>query len=333
MSAARAITVCVPAASHTDVAVRADRSTTLSGTRRVGVRVVRIDDRPTGGRCQRRGIQRGPALACSPVTPPRITIVTPCLNGADTLEEALRSVASQQYPDLEHLVVDGGSTDGTLEILRAADGVRWISESDRGLSDAVNKGIRMASGDVVGWLNADDRYEPGALVRVGEAFAANPDAVWVTGPCRIIDAAGEEIRKPITAYKNALLRRYGFRSLLVQNFISAPSTFVRRSALERVGVFDERFSHSMDYDLWLRLARLSDPVVLDPPLASFRMAEGSLSMSGFERQFAEHAANAREHGAGHPVAVAANVAMSRAIILVYRLMRAARRRRAVQPTS
>jgi GT2 family glycosyltransferase len=258
---------------------------------------------------------------------PRITIVTPCLNGAGTLPEALASVAEQGYPDLEHLVVDGGSEDGTLDILRAAESVRWISEPDRGLSDAVNKGVRMAEGEIVGWLNADDRYEPGALLEVGRAFSEHPDAAWVTGQCRIIDGEGNEIRKPITAYKNALLRRYSLRSLLVQNFVSAPATFVRRSALEHVGVFDERFRYSMDYDLWLRLARLSDPVVLDRPLSSFRMVDGTLSMTGFEQQFAEHAANAREHGDGHRLAVAANVMMSRAIVLAYRGMRVARERR------
>jgi hypothetical protein len=102
---------------------------------------------------------------------------------------------------------------------------------------------------------------------------------------------------------------------------------VRRSALVDVGGFDERFRDSMDYDVWLKLAARSAPVFVDEPLARFRMAEGSLSMSGFERQFAEHAQNAREHGAGHALAVAANAAMSRAIVATYRAMRAARARR------
>ena len=262
---------------------------------------------------------------------PKLTIVTPCLNGAETLPQALASVASQGYPNLEHVVVDGGSTDGTVDILERA-GVSYVSEPDNGLSDAVNKGFRMATGEGIGWLNADDFYEPGALHRVGRALAERPRAQWVTGRCRIVDAEDGEIRKGVSAYKNLLLSRYSYGLLVTQNFIACPSTFIRRSALDRVGLLDERFKYSMDYDLWLRLGKLGDPVVLDgAPLAAFRMADGSLSMSGFERQFAEHAQNAREHGREHPLALTANRLTSRSIVAAYRGMRALRNRRAQSP--
>ena len=257
-----------------------------------------------------------------------MTIVTPVLDGAARLPEALASVREQGYPDLEHVVVDGGSTDGTVELLEGAEGIRWISEPDRGLADAMNKGIAMATGDLVGWLNADDVYLPGALHAVGEAAAAHPEAMWITGRCPIIGADGAEIRRPITAYKNALLRRYSFGRYLTQNFISCPSTFVRRAAYAEAGPLDVRYRYSMDYDVFLRIARRHDPLVLDRDLAAFRMDEGSLSMSGFERQFEEHAEQARRHGDGHPVAVGVNVLMSRAIVLVYRALRARRRARA-----
>jgi len=257
---------------------------------------------------------------------PSFTIVTPCLNGAETLQLALDSVREQAYAgEVEHVVVDGGSTDGTLDILEAA-GVRYVSEPDRGLSDAVNKGIRMARGEVVGWLNADDVYLPGALARAGKAFAERGEALWVTGPCLIMGADGEEIRPAVTRYKNFFLRRWSYPLHLVQNFVSCPSTFVRREAFDRVGLLDERFKYSMDYDLWLRLGRLQPPVVLNSPLAAFRMAEGSLSMTGFERQFAEHAQNAREHGDGHRIAVGLNRITSRLIVAIYRDMRAVRTR-------
>ena len=254
---------------------------------------------------------------------PLLTVVTPCLNAASTLPEALASVPAGDA--IEHVVVDGGSTDGTVELLGAAPGVRFVSEPDRGLSDAMNKGVAMARGEWIGWLNADDYYLPGALERVVAALAQHPDALWITAPCLIVDGAGQEIRGGVTRYKRFFLRRYGRRSLLVQNYVAAPSTFVRRSALVSVGGFDERFSYSMDYDLWLRLARLADPVVLDEPVAAFRMAGESLSMTGFERQFEEHARNAREHGAGEPLAVAANVVVSRLIVWAYRAMRLLRR--------
>jgi glycosyltransferase involved in cell wall biosynthesis len=254
---------------------------------------------------------------------PLISVVTPSLNAAGTMAEALDSVRAQGLGEaVEHVVVDGGSTDGTVEMLRGADGVRFVSEPDRGLSDAMNKGIAMARGEYIGWLNADDYYLPGALSPVVDALASRP--VWLTAPCLIVDGSGNEIRRGVTRYKRFFLRHYGRRSLLVQNYVAAPSTFVRRDAILDAGGFDERFKYSMDYDLWLRLAERADPVVLDEPVTAFRMAGESLSMTGFERQFEEHAQNAREHGRGHPFAVAANVAVSRLIVLAYRGMRALR---------
>jgi glycosyltransferase involved in cell wall biosynthesis len=254
----------------------------------------------------------------------RITVVTPAFNARTTIEETLASVRAQDHSDVEHIVVDGGSTDGTVDVLRATEGVRWVSEPDRGLSHAMNKGIAMATGEIVGELNADDRYRSGALAAVAAAFAASAGVEWVTGRCPIIDADGREIRRPVTAYKNALLRRYSFGLYLTHNFVSAPATFFRTDVLREIGGFDERYRISVDYDLQLKLARRGDPTVLDQDLAEFRMAEGSLSMSGFERQFAEHAEQARRHGGGHRAAVAVNRAMSRLIILAYRGMRAAR---------
>ena len=256
---------------------------------------------------------------------PSISVVTPCLNALATIEGAIASVRSQRYPQVEHLVIDGGSTDGTRELLERAEGIRWVSEPDGGRADAVNKGVAMASGEVIGWLNADDRYEEDALLAVGEALAAAPEVNWVTGYCRIVNERGEETRRAITAYKNMFLRRFSFDLYLTQNFVSDPATFVRRSVLEEVGPLDAGYVTSHDYDLWLRVARLGDPIVLPRYLSSFRMVEGTMSMSGFERQFDEHFEVARRHGAGHPLPVAANRFISRGIVAVYRALRLRRR--------
>ena len=256
---------------------------------------------------------------------PTLSVITPCLNAADTIGDCLASVRSQRYPSLEHVVVDAGSGDGTIDLLESAPGVRFVSEPDEGRPDGANKGVRMTSGEIVAFLNADDRYEPGALRAVGEAFAQHRDAEWVTGYCRIVDAEGQEIRRAVTAYKNFLLRHYSFALYLTQNFVSDPSTFVRRSALDRVGTLDTRYVNSHDYDLWLRVGKLGDPIVLRRYLASYRMAEGTLSMVGFERQFREHAEVARIRGQGHPVALTANRVMSSVIPAVYRGLRFRRR--------
>jgi glycosyltransferase involved in cell wall biosynthesis len=259
---------------------------------------------------------------------PSITVITPCFNTAATIQSTLDSVRAQGYPNLEHVVVDGGSTDGTVELLKATPGIRYISEPDRGLAHALNKGIAMASGDIVGELNADDVYEPGALRVVGEAFRDHPEAVWLTGYCRIIDEDGADIRRAITEYKNALLRRYSLGLYLTHNFISAPATFFRRTVLEESGGFDERYRISVDYDLHLRIARHHDPLILRRYLASFRMVEGTLSMSGFPTQFREHAEQARRHGNGHRLAVALNQSISGGIVAIYKTMQWLRARRA-----
>jgi glycosyltransferase involved in cell wall biosynthesis len=252
---------------------------------------------------------------------PSLTVVTPTFNAAATIRETLTSIQSQNYPRLEHVVVDGGSTDGTVALLAeeaAAGRLRYISEPDRGLSDAFNKGVAMATGDWIAWLNADDTYEPGALAAVGAALEGAGESEWAVGRCKIMGGGGEESRKAVTAYKNFLLRHYSFSLYLTNNFVSSPATFVRRSVLDEIGALDERFKYSADYDLWLRLARRGDPVYVDVDVSRFRMADDSLSITGFELQFVEHAQNAVESGAGHPIPVAVNRVMSRLIVLVYR---------------
>jgi glycosyltransferase involved in cell wall biosynthesis len=257
---------------------------------------------------------------------PVLSIVMPSYNAAATIERSLDSIRAQGREDVEVVVVDGGSADGTVEILTSRPDVRWVSEPDDGLSDAFNKGAALARGRLLGWLNADDTYLPGALDRVIEAFADGP-AEWVAGRCLIVDGDGQEIRRPVTAYKNALLARYTFGLHLTQNFVPAPSTFFTKQIFDRVGGMDTGLRYSMDYDLYLRFGRCARPVVLPVPLATFTMAEGTLSMSGFEQQFAEHQQVARRYRAGAPIAYGTNIVMSRAIVVAYRTMRLARRSR------
>src|SRR5665648_525607 len=164
---------------------------------------------------------------------PQITVITPSYNQGDFIDQTIQSVLSQNYPDLQYLVMDGGSTDQTVDILKQYDQqFFWVSERDRGQSDALNKGLRMATGEVVCFLNSDDLYEPGALFQVGKFFADHPEAAWLTGKCRVVDPMGVEIRRPITAYKNFWLRSKSYRALLVLDYISQPATFWRREVIE-----------------------------------------------------------------------------------------------------
>ncbi|MDD2582601.1 MAG: glycosyltransferase family 2 protein [Desulfuromonadaceae bacterium] len=205
----------------------------------------------------------------------KISVITICLNCREHIGQALASVQEQDYPDLEQIVVDGGSTDGTLEIVRefAAKtvGLRWVSGLDTGISNAMNKGLNLATGDIVGFLHADDYYPDKDIVSsVVERFAESSGTVWVTGGLLEVDSNNKVIRAlPV--------RRFSRRRLLRNNIIYHPATFVRRVNLASAGGFDESLRYAMDYDLWLRLSTYSNPVLLNKELACFRVHDGSIS--------------------------------------------------------
>lgn len=220
----------------------------------------------------------------------RISIITPSFNQRQFLCRTAQSILSPTGDfDLEWLVVDGGSTDGTLDFLKSVKDarVRWISEPDRGQSHAINKGLAMAGGDIVAWLNSDDLYVPGALAIVASAFRSNLQAHWLVGRCQIIDRDDRVIRSAIARYKDRSLDRYRYRSLLRENFISQPAVFWRRQFQQEVGLLDESLHWTMDYDLWLRMGARADPLILSDVLAQFRLHERSKSGGVDRGQFDE----------------------------------------------
>ncbi len=217
---------------------------------------------------------------------PKISIVTPSYNQAAFIERTIQSVLSQHYPNLEYIVIDGDSRDGTLQILESyKDQLRYISEPDKGQSDAINKGLRMTTGDIVAYLNSDDILQPESLMAVGTFFANHPDTQWVSGYSKIINENDEEISSYIRLYKNFLLRHYTTNMLLVINFISQMSTFWRRSAMERVGEFSVDQHLVMDYDYWLRLQVCGQPGIIRRDLSCFRVHAGAKSSLRFVEQF------------------------------------------------
>lgn len=256
----------------------------------------------------------------------KFSIVTPSFNSGRFIERTIRSVLDQGYPDLEYLVIDGGSTDDTLEILkRYGDRVWWLSEPDSGQPEAINKGLRRATGDVVAFLNADDIYEPRALVRVAEYFAEHPEVKWAYGKCRIIDENDREIRRPITLYKNLLLRRYSYRKLLTENFISQPATFWRREAHDEVGFINEAEHYAMDYEFWLRLGQRYPAGVIPHYLAAFRMYDTSKSGSLANPQFEDELRIARAFSNGARWPIALHRLNYHKIVWTYRAMATVRR--------
>jgi glycosyltransferase involved in cell wall biosynthesis len=255
----------------------------------------------------------------------KLSIVTPSFNGRRYVEATARSILSQAGAfELEWLVVDGGSTDGTVEFLRSIDDprVRWTSEGDRGQSHAINKGLAAAGGDVVAWLNTDDLYTPGALAAVAEAFEAHPSAQWLAGRCEIIDAEGRAIRPAVQRYKERSLRRYTYRALLRENFVSQPAVFWRREFGRRVGPLDESLHYTMDYDLWLRMGREAPPLVSDRVLARFRLHGGSKTGQVNRGQFDEQYRVACRYFAGDRASRWVHRFNVEKIVWAYRVMRA-----------
>lgn len=180
---------------------------------------------------------------------PTVSVVVPCKNDVHYLSGALESILSQDYPYLECIVVDGGSTDGTLEVLqRYGSRIRWLSEPDRGAFDAINRGWQLSIGEILAWLNADDLWEPGSVRTVVDFWRGRPDVDVVYGVAGVVDELGRTHRDlvpPTWDLEYALLH--------CDHVIPQPAAFVRRRILEQVGWLYPAWCH--DHDLWLRLAR------------------------------------------------------------------------------
>jgi len=184
------------------------------------------------------------------------SIVTPSFNQAPYIDEALQSVRRQNWSNLEHLVMDGGSNDGTVAVLRGYSGrsdwshLRWCSEPDRGQAHALNKGFAIACGDIIGWLNSDDRYLPLCFERVASAFERHPEVDVIYGDYRYIDEAGspQQVRREIEFSRFVLL----YHRVL---YIPTTSTFFRRRVFENGQFLDERLDFALDAEFFIRLAK------------------------------------------------------------------------------
>lgn len=221
---------------------------------------------------------------------PRISIVTPSYNQGQFLEQAVLSVLNQDYPNLEYIIMDGGSTDNSVEIIKKCENrlAYWVSEPDNGQSDAINKGFKITTGEILAWLNSDDVYMPGALLTVGRYFLKHPKADVLYGDQRDIDESGNVFRatRSLAFSKLGLLSRAGS--------IPQPAAFFRKHVLEKVGYLDTELEYCMDYDFFLRIAFNGCKIVHVPKtLAKFRYHSTSKTFVG-KTETGEHEVTMRK---------------------------------------
>jgi glycosyltransferase involved in cell wall biosynthesis len=216
------------------------------------------------------------------VVPPLLSVITPSFNSARFLEETLDSVAALRTPH-QHIVIDGGSSDGTVTLLesRSDPSLEWVSEPDRGQTDAVNKGLARASGELVGWLNADDAYVPEHVDAAIEVLEAGPSLDAVFGFTEIIDESG----RPLKIYRCG--RFNWWRYLYLGDYIHTPTIIFRRERLSRTNGLDERYVDAADYDFYLRLLRGARVRRVRRPLVRFRYHSGSKTGANVELQQSE----------------------------------------------
>lgn len=225
---------------------------------------------------------------------PLVSVVTPSYNQAHFLEETILSVLSQDYANLEYIIVDGGSSDGSFEIIqRYAERLSWwVSEPDQGQTDAINKGFARADGEILAWLNSDDVYLPGAVSDAVAYLQAHPEVGMVYGDANLIAEDGRVLGKfPARQTDYRRLRR---------GFVHVPqqAAFFRAALWSQVGPLDPTFYFAMDYDLWVRLAKVSKLKYQPKLWANFRLHEDAKSVSNDDRCWPEMLRVHRREGGG-----------------------------------
>jgi glycosyltransferase involved in cell wall biosynthesis len=205
---------------------------------------------------------------------PLISIVTPSYNHANFIEETIRSVLLQGYPNLEYIIIDGDSSDGSVEIIKKYSPwlAYWVSERDRGQSHAINKGFANARGEVVAWLNSDDVLQEHSLAMIGRYFAQNPTCEFLAGRSEMRDVSGTKTFWRVENLPRSLAQLLEYP---LGRYLAQPSVFFRRCVLDRVGPLDERLQYAMDLDLWLRMAEHYQIEILPQTLSWMRIHESA----------------------------------------------------------
>ena len=229
----------------------------------------------------------------------KLSIITATRNRKEFLPRCLDSVTGQSYASKEHIVIDGGSSDGTRELLASYaeqhPHLKWISEPDRGISHAFNKGLAMATGDAIGVIGDDDFYEADVFSLIAEEFTRHPEAGIVSGHCRVINNEDQTISTERAAFTTRRDLIECWRCWGQGVMLPAPSSFIRRQVIEAVGGFDETDRFAMDYRHWIKITERFPVRILDRTLASFRHDAGTTSFSNNRQQWEETLAISKQY--------------------------------------
>lgn len=214
---------------------------------------------------------------------PQVTIVTPSYNQEPFLEETIQSVLNQTYSNIEYIIMDGGSTDGSLEIIKRYQEklAHWVSEKDRGQTDAINKGFALAKGEILAWINSDDTLLPYAVEEAVQFLQGHPEVGLVYGDANYIDEKSRVIGRFPAAQTNLLRLRRGYVHIPQQ------ASFFQKSIWDQVGPLDPEFFFAMDYDLWVRIAQISEIHYLPRLWANFRLHRGAKTIDADDRCWPE----------------------------------------------
>jgi len=212
----------------------------------------------------------------------KISIIIPTKNAERYLDEALDSIELQDYANYEVIVIDGYSTDHTKQIASQYKNLQFYRATPNGEPDAINRGMSVATGDVVAFLDPDDVYLKGCFKAVNANFGVNPNSKWLYGKGKIIDQQGYETRSIVSTAKSMV--KYSYKALMCVDFICQPTVFIRREVWDDCGNFRTDLHYSFEYDYWLRLGQKYEPCFVDRYLAAWRAHAGSISVKGYLAQ-------------------------------------------------
>ena len=266
----------------------------------------------------------------------KISIVTPTFKRVAYIEQTIKSVIDQEGDfEIEYIIREGGAaTPELLDIFKkykklietdkryAKVRFSYLSEKDNGQSDAINKGLKQVTGDIVAFINDDDYYEPGVFAYIVKTFTEDPSVKWCYGKCKIVDKQGKEVRKYITMYKNLLLKFNSEGLLFSENYISQPSTFWRKEVLDKIGYFETEEYYCMDYQYWLRICnKFGIGKFLNKYLADFRYYSDSKSGGVNPKHFQDELRIAKQYGRKRKLAIFFHTINCWKIIITYKIMR------------